>query len=156
MSGKAPRQKGNRFERGIVSDLRAAGLNAFRVPLSGSMRGFKQDVVIRLPDRQLTLEAKCRASGFSFIYNAIKDADLLAIKVDRGEPLLVMRLKDAAAILGQSVKVESQASAPTTTKANKQTHEDTSLDKSLDQVQSSRYIQVGDAQWTIIDAVECD
>ena len=102
MPGKAPRQKGNRFERELVNDLKAAGLDAYRIPLSGSMRGFKQDVVIRLVNRDLTIEAKCRRNGFSFIYNAIKDADLLAIKVDRGEPLLVMRLSDAAAILGQS------------------------------------------------------
>ena len=100
MPGKAPRQKGNRFECELVNELRAAGLDAHRIPLSGSMRGFKGDVQIRLGGRTLTLEAKSRASGFAFIYKAIQEADILAIKVDRNEPLVVMRLSDAAAILG--------------------------------------------------------
>ena len=108
MPGKAPRQKGNRFEREIVAELCAAGLDAHRIPLSGAMAGFKGDCEIRLAGRKLTLEAKSRASGFTFIYNAIKDADLLAIKVDRSEPLLIMRLKDAAAILGQSERGKAQ------------------------------------------------
>ena len=102
MSGKAPRQKGNRFERQIVDILRTAGLDAYRIPLSGSMRGFKQDIVIRAPGRNLTIEAKSRASGFAFIYKAIADADMLVVKVDRHEPLAVVRLADLVAIMGAS------------------------------------------------------
>ena len=39
MSGKAPRQKGERFERSIVKALGEAGISARRVPLSGSAKG---------------------------------------------------------------------------------------------------------------------
>ena len=52
--------------RRLVEGMRArnpAGLDAFRIPLSGSMRGYKSDVEIRLADRQLTIEAKSRARG---------------------------------------------------------------------------------------------
>ena len=101
MSGKAPRQKGNRFEREIVATLCAAGLDAFRIPLSGSMRGFKADAQIRLADRVLTIEAKSREHGFSFIYQALEGSDLLAIKADRKEALAVIPLAELAAILSQ-------------------------------------------------------
>ena len=101
MSGKAPRQKGNRFEREIVATLCAAGLDAFRIPLSGSMRGFKSDCVIRLADRELTIEAKSRAAGFSFIYQALEGSDLLAIKADRKQALAVIPLSELASLLSQ-------------------------------------------------------
>ena len=101
MSGKAPRQKGNRFEREIVAELRGAGLDAFRIPLSGSMRGFKSDAVIRLAGRQLTIEAKSRAKGFAFIYQALEGSDVLAIKADRKQALAVIPLSELASLLSQ-------------------------------------------------------
>ena len=96
------RDKGSRFEREIVNELRSAGLDAYRVPLSGAAIGYKGDVHIRLGDRNLSLEAKSRASGFKFIYEEIQGHDLLAIKTDRSEPLLIMRLADAAKLLGSN------------------------------------------------------
>ena len=101
MSGKAPRDKGMRFEREIVATLCAAGLDAFRIPLSGSMRGFKSDCVIRLADRDLTIEAKSRRRGFAFIYQALEGSDLLAIKADRKQALAVIPLSELAALLSQ-------------------------------------------------------
>ena len=101
MSGKAPRQKGNRFEREIVALLCGAGLDAFRIPLSGSMRGFKSDCVIRLADRELAIEAKSRARGFAFIYQALEGSGLLAIKADRKQALAVIPLTELAALLSQ-------------------------------------------------------
>ena len=101
MSGTAPRQKGNRFEREIVATLCDAGLDAFRIPLSGSMRGFKGDVIIRLLDRELRLEAKSRASGFSFLYQALEGSSVLAIKADRKQALAVIPLSELAAMLSQ-------------------------------------------------------
>ena len=65
-------------------------------------------MVIRRPSRDLTIEAKSRAGGFSFIYKAIEGADILCVKVDRGEPLAVIRLADLAAILGQSETEQSR------------------------------------------------
>jgi Holliday junction resolvase len=125
MSGKAPRQKGNRFEREIVATLCGAGLDAFRIPLSGSMRGFKSDCVIRLAERELTIEAKSRARGFAFIYKAIEDADILCIKADRAEALAVMPLAELAALLSQLEAFKSQQPTSEPLKANSQ--RDTSI-----------------------------
>jgi len=38
--GKAPRRKGNRVEREVLALLKEAGLEARRVPLSGSAPGY--------------------------------------------------------------------------------------------------------------------
>lgn len=96
------KQKGDRLEREIVELLRANGLDAYRIPLSGAQRGFKGDIEVRLRDSKLTLEAKSRANGFQLIYKALGSNDLLAIKQDRQEPLIVMRLKDVVGLLGVS------------------------------------------------------
>jgi Holliday junction resolvase len=49
MSGKSPRQKGDRLERELVKLLEAAGIPAKRVPLSGSARGYPGDITATLP-----------------------------------------------------------------------------------------------------------
>jgi Holliday junction resolvase len=43
----ASRQKGDRFERQIVDELRDAGFDAHRIPLSGACPGFVGDVEVR-------------------------------------------------------------------------------------------------------------
>lgn len=43
----ASKAKGDRFERAVVEDLRSAGFDAHRVPLSGAAVGFIGDVEIR-------------------------------------------------------------------------------------------------------------
>ena len=103
MSGKAPRQKGSRGERLIVSTLCAAGLDAYRIPHLGAMRGFKGDIEIRLNARALKIESKVRKSGFGFLYKSLGGNDMLAVRADRQETLVVMRLKDVAAMLGGKV-----------------------------------------------------
>ncbi len=113
------RDKGSRFERQIVDELRGAGLDAYRIPLSGASVGFKSDVEVRLPGRKLTIEAKSRASGFTFIYQHIEGSDLLAIKADRKEPLVVMRLNDLAAIMGAKEGVQVLPASTTTTQSQK-------------------------------------
>lgn len=99
MGGKASRDKGNRFEREIVAALIGAGLDAYRVPLSGAQRGFNSDVVIRGTGGNITIEAKSRGNGFGLIYQAIAGNDMVAIKADRLEPLLVFRLSDVARLI---------------------------------------------------------
>ena len=103
----ASRNKGSRFERDIVEELKAAGLDAYRVPLSGAMRGYKGDVHIRTATGQINLEAKVRASGFGFIYQHIEGVDALVIKADRQEPLLIMRLSEAAKLIGAKQQARS-------------------------------------------------
>ena len=104
--GKAQRDKGARFEREIVSTLRAYGLKADRVPLSGAAEGFKGDV--RLIDHNevvLTVEAKKRAYGQKQIREWIEEADLLVLGADRQEALVVMRLKDFCELQAEAGQV---------------------------------------------------
>jgi Holliday junction resolvase len=98
MSGKAPGAKGKRFERSIVTLLRQHGLDARRVPLSGAARGFKGDVHIKRLERTFILEAKSRAR-LGFIYESLGENDFLAIKQDRSDPLVVLRLEQLVEFL---------------------------------------------------------
>jgi Holliday junction resolvase len=102
MSGRRSRDKGARVERGIVMALQAAGLAAVRVPLSGAVGGrFSGDVIMPLAGRDLCLEVKARADGFRKLYDWLRDRDVLIVKADRQEPLVVVRLSMAAALVAQ-------------------------------------------------------
>lgn len=98
MSGKAPRRKGNRVERVILAELRAAGLEAKRVPLSGSVAGYLGDLTVNLADRELCVEVKARAD-FKTLYGWLEGRDALILKADRKKPLLVLTLSSALALL---------------------------------------------------------
>jgi Holliday junction resolvase len=97
--GRKSRQKGDRFERAIVRLLQDAGFGAERVPLSGSAGGsYLGDLTVPILGRDLVVEAKSRASGFSRLYSWLQDRDLLIIKADRRDALVVLPLKLAAEI----------------------------------------------------------
>jgi Holliday junction resolvase len=99
MSGRRSRSKGVRAERGIVNALQAHGIAAVRVPLSGAAGGrFSGDVVLPLMGRDLCVEVKVRANGFRELYRWLADRDVLIVKADRQEPLVVVRLSLAAEI----------------------------------------------------------
>ena len=112
MPGRSPRQKGNRFEREIVEVLRSAGLDAYRIPLSGAQRGFKGDCVVRLQSKELRLEAKIRKHGFKFIYDSLGDNDLLCVRVDRDDPLVIMPLTTFTEVLSTKERTNPPASTP--------------------------------------------
>lgn len=98
VSGRAPRQKGDRLERAVVKQLQAAGLDAKRVPLSGSAVGYPGDVCVKVGGRELTLECKNR-KDFATLYGWLKDRDALILKADRKDPLVVLRLADVLGLL---------------------------------------------------------
>jgi hypothetical protein len=97
--GRSSREKGIRAERQIVELFRQAGLEAYRIPLSGSVAGFKSDVELRIGAKRLHLESKVRGGRFSMIYRWLFGADALVIKKDCNQPLIVMRLTDFASLL---------------------------------------------------------
>jgi Holliday junction resolvase len=104
MSGRRSRDKGARTERAIVHALQGHGFAAARVPLSGSIGGrFGGDVVTPFNGRDLCLEVKARADGFRELYGWLEDRDVLIVKADRQEPLVVVRLSLAAEIAKQRV-----------------------------------------------------
>lgn len=111
MSGKAPRQKGTRFERELVEALRSVGLDALRVPLSGAQQGFNGDVILNTSSGQDKFECKVRRSGFRQVYEYLTGVTYLAFKQDRNEPLVAMRLSTFLRLL-TSNSTATQASLP--------------------------------------------
>src|SRR5258707_8788024 len=95
--GKASRQKGNRAERAIVKFLQDQGLAAERVPLSGSAGGsYLGDLTVPILEVDRVVEVKARANGFRQLYDWLIDRDILIVRADRSEPLVVLPLKLAA------------------------------------------------------------
>jgi hypothetical protein len=95
MSGRRSRDKGARTERAIVRLLQGQGIGAEKI--SGM---YKPGADLRLPllavDR--AVEVKCRAAGFRQLYEWLDGRDVLIVKADRQEPLVVVRLSLAAKI----------------------------------------------------------
>ena len=93
------RSKGARTERCIVNALKANGIVAVRVPLSGAVGSrFAGDIILPLMGRDLCVEVKARADGFREHYSWLGGRDVLIVKADRQEPLVVVWLSMAAEI----------------------------------------------------------
>jgi Holliday junction resolvase len=104
MSGKASHDKGNRTERAIVKFLVDRGFHAERVPLSGAAGGsYLGDLTLHILDANRVVEVKVRAKGFKQLYGWLIDRDILIVRADRSEPLVVLPLKLAAEIAAKAV-----------------------------------------------------
>lgn len=91
--GKFSRDKGARIERAIISAMQENGFAAERVPLSGAAHGrFGGDISFPLAGRDLRVEVKGRKTGFRQLYHWIEGADVLMVRADRMETLVVLRL----------------------------------------------------------------
>lgn len=110
--GKFSKDKGTRGERDFVSRLKKEGITARRVPLSGAMAGYKNDIILDWLGTDEDSEVKLRADGFKELYKWIKPVKILFVKANRQEGLAVIRLTDFAKLLrlaNQSVpQVDSQ------------------------------------------------
>jgi hypothetical protein len=97
--GRRSREKGNRAERAVVKYLQGVGFAAERIPLIGSAGGsYVGDLTVPLLRRAMCVEVKARATGFKQLYDWLVDRDLLIVKQDRAEPLVVVPLRLAAEI----------------------------------------------------------
>lgn len=97
--GRASRQKGNRNERALVRTLQDRGFAAERVPLSGSAGGkYAGDLSVPLLGRDHVIEVKVRSTGFAQLYDWLEGGDMLVVRADRREPLIVVPLKLALQI----------------------------------------------------------
>jgi hypothetical protein len=86
--GRASRQKGNRAERAIVRAPQDKGFAAERVPISGSAGGkYCGDLTVPTIGRD-----KVRGIGFSRLYEWLNSRDMLVVRADRKEPLVVVPL----------------------------------------------------------------
>lgn len=86
--GKYQKNKGYRAEHELVNKFAKRGLDAKRVPLSGSTDFAKGDVIVN----GMTIEVKWRGNGFKSLYTWLENKDALAIKADRKDFLIVMPL----------------------------------------------------------------
>lgn len=102
--GKAPRQKGDRFERWCVTTLTAAGVGCRRVPLSGSAgrsgQEYTHDLRIRVFGEELPVECKDRQrAGLSDFYEWLKGPRYLFVRRSNAATLVVMPLEEFARLL---------------------------------------------------------
>ena len=105
--GRASRQKGNRAERALVRALQDKGFAAERVPLSGSAGGrFQGDVTVPLIGVDRCIEVKVRADRILTLYDWLEGRDMLVVRADRREPLVIVPL--ALAIRSQPLQSETR------------------------------------------------
>jgi len=104
---KTSRDKGLRVERLMIGLLADHHIEAERVPLSGAAGGsFSGDILI---EGELLAEVKARkdGTGFALIYRWLgEDNDMLLLKQDRKEPLVVLplhKLVKVANVLGRGL-----------------------------------------------------
>ena len=93
MSGRRSRDKGARTERAIVRVLQGLGA----VKISGLYKS-GADISMPLLGLERAVEVKCRAAGFRKLYDWLNGRDVLIIKADYQEPLVVVPLSLAAKI----------------------------------------------------------
>jgi hypothetical protein len=100
---RSSRDKGNRAERAIVRFLQERGFAAERIPLSGSAGGsFIGDLTVPVLDVDRVIEVKVRANGFRELYGWLERRDLLIVKADRKEPLVILPLRLASEIAAKA------------------------------------------------------
>jgi hypothetical protein len=109
--GRASREKNNRTERAIVRLLQERGFAAERVPLIGAARGrFGGDVSVPVLGIDRRVEVKCRGNGFRELYKWLDDADLLIVRADHCELLVVAPLNLAVEIAAAAERAKKGTS----------------------------------------------
>lgn len=108
--GKSERTKGINAERELVHLLEDLGVKSHRVPLSGAMANYKDDIVL---GDESTIEVKRRKKIPAILNEMLVSADYGAIREDRGEWLVVMRVKEFAHLFKRYLERELELSMPT-------------------------------------------
>lgn len=90
MPGRSAKRKGTRVEREFVNQAKAEGLDARRVPGSGAFAGLPGDCYIE----GLRCECKARKTGWATMEKWIAGNDVLLLKPDRSDAMVVMWWKD--------------------------------------------------------------
>ena len=90
MGGKSAKRKGTRVEREFVNQAKAEGLEARRVPGSGAFAGLPGDAYIE----GLRCECKARKNGWATMEKWIDGNDVLLLKPDNKDAMVVLWWKD--------------------------------------------------------------
>jgi hypothetical protein len=109
MSGRRSRDKGGRTERAIVKALQAQGFMATKI--SGMYKP-GADISMSLLGSDRAVEVKCRATGFTQLYDWLNERDILVVKADRQERLVVLRIGLAAEIARRVTPISSDTGEP--------------------------------------------
>jgi hypothetical protein len=113
--GRGPKRKGSRVEREVLALLKEAGLEARRVPLSGSAPGYPGDLEVEVPGLgKVLVEVKARKRLALEAW--LEGRALLVLKPDRRPPLAVLPLEALLALVravnGEGVASRSSPSSP--------------------------------------------
>jgi len=119
--GAMQRRKGAKVEREIVNALKAAGIPAERVPLSGAHGGsFAGDVVVGGGRWRAEVKARKGGEGFKQLERWLGENDLLILKRNHGDPMVLLPWDLATALLLAAVAMgpaqtlgDAQAREPT-------------------------------------------
>jgi Holliday junction resolvase len=108
------RQRGKAFEYRIRDWFRRAGLKAERVPVSGSARALKGDVVVEVGGCQFSLECKRRTGGLrqltAWLDKARKQGSFaVVVGVGRRKPVVVLELDKFLELLAGYEKPPNKA-----------------------------------------------
>lgn len=98
------RRKGYRTEYEIVKRLRDCGINTKRVPLSGGAPDFSGDILLKIGEKEYRCEVKARKDGFKQIYKWLEERDILIIKADRKEYLILVPFEIFINLIGGKKK----------------------------------------------------
>jgi Holliday junction resolvase len=108
MSGARHRQKGNRIERELVERHKNIGVHAERYPLSGAsrFRGRSHDLDVYAfgpEEAPIVAESKARKNGGGFVQleRWLGDYDVLFLRRNNADPLLLMPWRTWAALLAR-------------------------------------------------------
>lgn len=90
--GIKSKRKGYRVEHSLEKILNSYGIYSKRVPLSGAS-WIKGDLILRINGREYITEVKARKEGFKEIYKYLDGKDLLFLKADYKDYLVVMSME---------------------------------------------------------------
>jgi hypothetical protein len=93
------RRKGAHNERVLVRFLQERGFAAEKVSRTGYTGS---DLSMPLLGRDMRCEVKCRGAGFRRLYDWLNGNDLLIVRADRKEPLVVIPLRLAVEIAAKA------------------------------------------------------
>jgi Holliday junction resolvase len=112
------REKGARIEREIVDAHKDIGVHAERYPLSGAsnFRGSGHDIDLYIfgkNEEPVVAEVKARGNGegFTLLEKWLADYDVLFLRRDRQEPLVVLPWRLWAHLVGGNCEAETDAAS---------------------------------------------
>ena len=88
--GKSQRDKGARYGREVVNQLKSWGVVAHRVPLSGAVEGYDDDVVVEADAGDLRIECKRRKKLPAYFTNYLQDTGIVATRSDGGQTMWLL------------------------------------------------------------------